>query len=115
MIGEIKYGNIYWVNFAPSVGHEFQGVRPAVVIQSDKQLAKTTLVSVMPLTSKANKARQYDILIAQNEANGLFRDSTIKVNSVESFDRSRFRKKIGTLGNSDLQKIKSYLVIHFGI
>ena len=31
----IEYGGIYWVVFDPSVGHEYKGKRPAVVIQSD--------------------------------------------------------------------------------
>jgi len=109
------YGNIYFVNFAPSVGHEFQGVRPAVVIESDRQLAKSNLVTVMPLTSKIDKAHSDDIFVKQTKNNGLFRDSLIKVHNIESFDQSRFIKKIGKLDNNELQKIKKYLKIHFGI
>lgn len=32
MNGIIEYGGIYLVSFAPSVGHEYQGQRPAVVM-----------------------------------------------------------------------------------
>ncbi|MDP2691591.1 MAG: type II toxin-antitoxin system PemK/MazF family toxin [bacterium] len=32
----IEYGGIYWINCDPSFGHEFQGKRPGVLIQSDQ-------------------------------------------------------------------------------
>jgi mRNA-degrading endonuclease toxin of MazEF toxin-antitoxin module len=112
---EIKCGGIYLVGFAPSVGHEFQGDRPAVVIQSNEQLAKTNLVTVMPLTSKVDKAHSGDILIEKDKINRLFCDSLIKVHNIESFDRSRFIKKIGEISAQDIEKIKSYLVRHFDL
>lgn len=115
MINCISHGDIYFVNFAPSVGHEFQGIRPAVVIQSNKQLAKSNLVTVMPLTSKINKAHRDDVLIKRTNVNGLFHDSAIKVHNIESFDQARFIGRIGKLGDDDLRKINNYLKIHFGI
>jgi len=115
MDNNIKCGDIFFVNFAPSVGHEFQGIRPAVVIQTDNQLTKTNLVTVMPLTSKIDKAHYNDIFILKNGTNGLFGDSIIKTHNIESFDRSRFINKVGKIGDNDLLKIKEYLRIHFGI
>jgi len=111
----IFYGDIYFVNFAPSIGHEFQRMRPAVVIESDKQLTKSNLITVMPLTSKVSKAHSDDIFIERNQINKLFCDSIIKVHNIESFDQSRFIEKIGRLNSNDLQKIKKYLKIHFEI
>ena len=115
MSEEIGYGDIHMVSFAPSVGHEFRGIRPAVVIQTDKQLSKTNLVTVMSLTSHLDKKHTDDILIKKDEINGLFCDSLIKVHNIESFDRSRFIRQIGKAGDADLRKIKTYLKLHFGL
>ncbi len=108
-------GDIYLVYFTPSIGHEFRGDRPAVIIQSNKQLAKTNLVTVMPLTSKIDKLHNDDIFIGKNAANKLFSDSLIKVHNIESFDRSRFSIKIGVAGTEIMGQIKKYLLKHFGL
>lgn len=115
MAGKIEYGDIYLVGFAPSVGHEFQGDRPAVVIQSNEQLAKINLATVMPLTSKVAKAHKDDILIKRDAMNRLYCDSLIKAHNIESFDHSRFIAKIGKLNDQDMGKIRQYLKRHFGL
>ena len=46
----LRFGDIVWTNFDPSIGYEFKGNRPAIVIQSSKQLRKSNLVS-SPLRS----------------------------------------------------------------
>ena len=111
----ITYGEIYWVSFAPSVGHEYQGKRPAVVIQGDKSLKKTNLVTVMPLTSQITKPHSDDILVSTNNKNNLYADSLIKVHHIESFDQSRLIKRIGSASDEDMLKIKKYLKSHFNI
>ena len=114
-MNEIEYGHIYWVSFAPSIGHEFQGRRPAVVIQSTDQLRRTNLVTVMPMTSQISKSHGDDILVRADKKNRLYGDSLIKVHSIESFDRGRFLKRIGELDREMMENIRKYLKIHFGI
>lgn len=110
-----KYGEVYLVNFDPSTGHEYQKMRPAVVIQSDNQLKQSNLVTVMPLTSQIRKKWPEDILVKKNHSNCLFADSIIKVHSIASFDQIRFIKKIGILDRQTMELIKHYLKIHFGL
>lgn len=115
MKDDIVPAGIYWVSFARSVGHEYQGRRPAVVIQSDASLKRTNLVTIMPLTSKIRKPHDDDVLVKATAQNKLYGDSLVKVHHIESFDRSRFIKKIGVLEEDDLLKIRAYLKIHFGL
>lgn len=89
----VAHGDIWFVEFEPSIGHEFNGRRPAVVIQSDLQLAKSNLITVAALTSRVDKNHGDDVLIAKNATNGLFCDSLIKVHNIESFDYCRFTKR----------------------
>ncbi len=115
MKDDIFTGEIHWVSFAPSIGHEYQGRRPAVVIQSDASLKRTNLVTVMPLTSQIGKPHGDDILVKATPQNKLYGDSLVKVHHIESFDKSRFIKKIGLLEEDGLLKIRTYLKNHFGI
>jgi len=53
--GELFYGDIVLVDFSPSVGHEYQDKRPSIIVQSNKQLKRSNLVTIIPLTSSKKK------------------------------------------------------------
>lgn len=112
---KIEYAGIYWVVFTPSVGHEYKGKRPALVIQSNASLKKGNLATIMPLTSQITKSHSTDILVKKSVLNNLYGDSLIKVQSIESFDRSRFDKRLGTMEDDVMIKVQEYLAQHFGL
>ena len=113
--GDISFGDVVWVEFDPGVGHEYQKKRPAIVVQSDAQLKKTNLVTIIPLTSQQDNPVSDDILVEANQENNLFHNSLLKVYSITSFDYERFDKIIGKINEEIKAKIKNYLKIHFGI
>lgn len=113
--GEINFGDIVWTEFDPSVGHEYQSRRPAIVVQSNEQLAKSNLVTIIPLTSKRDNNMSDDILVIANAGNNLMMDSVAKVYCITSFDYSRFEKVIGKIDNQTIEKIKNYFKKHFNI
>lgn len=113
--GDLEFGDVVWVEFDPSVGHEFQNKRPAIVIQSSEQLRKSNLVTVIPLTSNTQNLTRDDILIPADSENNLKTDSVVKVYCVTSFDYSRFIKKIGKISADKALLIKSYLRKHFDL
>ena len=113
--GEISFGDVVWVEFDPSVGHEYQSKRPAIVVQSDEQLKKTNLVTIIPLTSQKDNRMPDDILVEACKENNLMMDSLVKVYCITSFDYSRFQKVIGKISEEVAIKIKGYLKRHFDI
>jgi len=113
--GNIKFGDIFLADFDPSLGHEFQSKRPAIIIQSDGKLAISNLVTVIPLTANKRNKMVDDIDITPDSRNYLPLDSLVKVYDIVSFDYSRFIKKIGVANNEIMDKIKIYLKKHFGI
>lgn len=113
--GEISFGDIVWVEFDPSVGHEYQNKRPAIVVESNEQLKKTNLVTIIPLTSQKDNRLSDDILVEACKDNNLMSNSLAKVYCIMSFDYSRFEKVIGKINEEVTTKIKNYLRKHFGI
>jgi mRNA interferase MazF len=113
--GEIHFGDVVWVVFDPSVGHEYQNKRPAIVVQSNEQLKKTNLVTIIPLTSQKDNQTSDDILVEANMGNNLMSDSLAKVYYLTSFDYVRFEKVIGRIDEEVSVKIKNYLRKHFDL
>ncbi len=112
---DFKNGEIFIAKFDPSVGHEFQKDRPAIVVQSDKKLLGSSLITIVGMTSSAKNMRRDDILVKKDSFNRLYLDSVIKVGAIYSFDRSRFIKKIGRIDPAIMNQIKSYLKTHFDL
>lgn len=113
--GDLEFGDVVWTEFDPSVGHEFQNKRPAIVIQSSEQLRTSNLVTVVPLTSNTQNLTQDDILIPADSENNLKSNSVAKVYCVTSFDYSRFSKKIGKINVETISLIQVYLRKHFDL
>jgi len=113
--GEITFGDVVWVEFDPSVGHEYQSKRPAIVVEADEQLKKTNLVTIIPLTSQKDNCMPDDILVEACKDNNLMSNSLAKVYCITSFDYARFEKVIGKINKEVTIKIKEYLKRHFDI
>ena len=113
--GDLEFGDIVWTEFDPSVGHEYQDKRPAIIVQSNEQLKRSNLATIIPLTSRSNNIISDDISISADVENKLRTNSTAKVYCITSFDYSRFVKKIGRVGNEEILQIKNYLRKHFDL
>ncbi len=111
----MKHGEIWLVSFDPSQGHEYRKYRPALVIQSNSTLSKTSLVTIIPLTSNMERRMPHDVVDEKSIRNRLFMASVAKVSCISSFDRSRFNKKIGDIEQEILDEIKKYVRVHFEI
>jgi mRNA-degrading endonuclease toxin of MazEF toxin-antitoxin module len=110
----MKYGEIWMVSYNDSMGHEYQKDRPSLIIESEGQLDVTNVITIMPCTSREN-IHPDDIVISKNSSNNLIYDSVLKVHHIESFDKSRFIKKIGVADAEILNLVKQYLKKHFGL
>jgi len=111
----MKQGEIWFIDTSSKAnGHEYQKNRPMVVIESDRQLKITNVVSLMPFTSQIN-GHGDDILVRKSSINNLLYDSLIKVHHISTLDTQRFIRKTGILEDEYIVKIKEYLKRHFGI
>jgi mRNA interferase MazF len=52
-----RKGEIYLVNFDPTIGHEVKKKRPALIISNDIHNQYSPLVTVAPLSSNIDKRR----------------------------------------------------------
>ena len=51
----MKRGDVWWVNFEPSVGSEIRKIRPVVIVSNNSANTHLNRVQVIPLTSNTGK------------------------------------------------------------
>lgn len=111
----MKQGEIWLVKYPDGVGHEYFKERPALVIESDQQILRSNIFSVMAITSNTGNCLEEDIAIDPDSQNHLWLNSIIKVHHIQSFDLSRFLKKIGKVSESLMSQVKDYIKVHFAV
>ncbi|MBF0099573.1 MAG: type II toxin-antitoxin system PemK/MazF family toxin [Desulfobacterales bacterium] len=105
-------GQIWLVNFEPSFGHEYQKIRPALIIQQEKYIESGNLLTVIPISSQIANLEELDILIKMNSQNRLMKDSFLKIKYISSFDKRRFIKLIGLTDQETMYKADRKLQIY---
>ncbi|HXH70483.1 MAG TPA: type II toxin-antitoxin system PemK/MazF family toxin [Pyrinomonadaceae bacterium] len=108
-------GEIYLVNFDPTLGSEIKKTRPALIIQNDVANEHSPITIVAAIISKYDDTLYpTEVLIVAGEG-GLKQDSVILLNQIRSIDRQRLAKKLGKVENATIKKVDSAIKISLGL
>lgn len=109
-----KRGEIYYVNFDPTIGVEIKKVRPALVIQNDigNEYSQATVVAA--ITSTSREPRPYEIRLRSGEG-GVIKDSLVLLNQIRTIDKRRLKRRVGAIPSEKMKKINEALKISLGI
>ena len=106
----MKRGEVWWVNFNPSVGGEIRKVRPAVIVSNDTANKFLNRVQVVPITSKVEKVFPSEALITV-EGN-IVKAVADQISTASKF---RFTKIMGELSKEDLRKVENVIKIQLDL
>ncbi len=106
-------GEIWLVNFNPTVGDEIQKTRPAVVISSDAIHTVLALKLVVPVTEwqVAFVGKPWHTKIAPDKTNGLSKDSSADAQNIRAVSVSRLTKRIGHLQPDQIEAIAAAIAL----
>jgi mRNA interferase MazF len=105
-----RRGEIWWVNFSPSIGNEMRDEHPALVVSADYlNRSPFGVLVVIPLSSSSPPLRIH-VDVPAGEA-GLKRASRIKCDQIGKADLRRFRAngRIGRLSTATMRQVEAIL------
>ena len=97
----MKRGEVWWVNFEPSVGGEIRKKRPAVIVSNDAANKFLNRVQVVPLTRHTDR-----IYPSEAEVTVGGRPNKAMADQLTTVSKARLTKMINRLATSDMRKIE---------
>lgn len=110
-----RRGEVWWVDFDPSVGSEQRKVRPAVVVGVDG-LGILPLRIVVPITTRRSPSTSHPwwVDLEPSPENGLSNPSVADALQVKSLSLERFDRRMGAVAANELDEIASAVALCIG-
>jgi mRNA interferase MazF len=96
----MKQYEIFLIALDPTIGHEIKKTRPCVIISPDEMNDNIGTVIIAPMTTKSHN---YPSRI---EIKFMKKDGWIMLDQIRCIDKSRLVKKLGSIGDKEIRKIK---------
>ena len=110
-----RRGEIYLVHFDPTVGHEIQKTRPALILQNDVSNQYSPITIVAAISSHFSDPPFPREVVVEPAESGLPKRSAVILNQIRSVDRQRLAKKLGRLSDREMQRVDEALKISLGL
>ncbi len=110
-----RRGEIYLVQFDPTVGHEIQKTRPALIIQNDVSNQYSPITIVAAISSQFSTPPFPREVVIASEESGLPKRSAVIVNQIRSIDRQRLQKRLGKLSMESIARVDEAIRVSLGL
>lgn len=110
-----KRGEIWLVNFDPTIGSEIKKTRPALILQNNVANRYSPVTIVAAITSyTGGELYPTEVLVSTGEGS-LKNDSLILANQIRTIDQQRLIKRLGVIKSGTMQQVKLALEISLGL
>ena len=106
----MKRGEVWWVEFDPSVGSEIRKTRPAVIVSNDSANRNLLRVVVIPLSTNTSRVYPGEVLVTVEGKQG-----KAMADQIMAADKLRLKTQIGMLSKADMLGVEQAILVHLGL
>ena len=106
----MKRGEVWWVNFEPSIGGEIRKTRPAVIVSNDSSNTHMNRVQVIPTTSKTGRLYPCEAYITVQKQR-----SKAMADQIMTVSKERLLEKISMISHETMLDINHILKVQLGL
>ena len=106
----MKRGEVWWINFASSVGGEIHKKRPAVIVSNNAANQFLNRVQVVPLTSSAGRLYPSEtyVTIRGKKAKAM-------ADQLTTVNKKRLINPAGTVSKTEMEGIERSIIIQLAL
>jgi mRNA interferase MazF len=106
----MKRGEVWWVEFDPSIGSEIRKTRPAIILSNDAANRNLSRVVVIPLSSNVARVYPGEAMVAVAG-----RQSKAMVDQIMAADKTRLKDRVGALSRQVMADVEEAIKVHLGL
>lgn len=106
----MKRGEVWWVNFDPSVGGEIRKQRPAVIVSNNAANKFLNRVQVVPFTSNVERVYPSEAVVSFQG-----KQSKAMADQLTTVSKLRLVSKAGSLTTAEMEQIELAIKIQLGM
>ncbi len=110
-----RRGQIYLVNFDPTIGTEIKKTRPALILQNDIANRWSPITIVAVITSRFKEPTYPTEVILRAPEGGLEVDGVVLLNQIRSIDKRRMIRRLGALKPERMKQVEQAILISLGV
>lgn len=103
-------GEVWWVNFDPSVGGEIKKERPAVIVSNNAANRNLNRVQVVPITSNVSRIYPSEALVTLQGRQG-----KAMADQLTTVSKQRMRKKAGEITAEEMISVELAIRVQLGM
>jgi mRNA interferase MazF len=106
----MKRGEVWWVNFDPSVGGEIKKKRPAIIVSNNVANKHLNRLQVVPVTSHVGRVYPSEaVVMVKGKASKAMADQLTTVSKLRLINHA------GKVSHTDMQRVEQAIKVQLGL